>query len=113
MGVVMAWRVWLIHCSFYSFWEPGIVPLLLDDHVAKNLLYFEVMDHIDNGELDTRWLWCRCVQWIEHARSWYDVSPCGIMVVVSPAGEWEVGREVKEALAELKRRGQKREVCDP
>ena len=77
MGVVMAWRVWLILCSFYSFWEPGIVPLLLDDHVAKNLLYFEVMDHIDNGELDTRWLWCRCVQWIEHARSWYDVSPCG------------------------------------
>ena len=32
------------------------------------------------------------------------------MVVVSAAGEWEVGREVREELAALKKRGQKKEV---
>ena len=33
-----------------SFWEPEIVPVLLEDHTARNLMYIEVMAHIDNGE---------------------------------------------------------------
>ena len=42
--------VWLTTVHLCSFWEPELVPLLLGDHVAVNMLYIEVMAHVDNGE---------------------------------------------------------------
>ena len=43
--------------SYCSFWSPNIVPLCLDDVVATDMLYIEVLAHIENGEC----VMCGCV----------------------------------------------------
>ena len=57
-----------------SFWSPDNVPLLLDDVVATNMMYIEVMSHIENGKevsvniYDSVYIymgvvcWCVCIQ---------------------------------------------------
>ncbi len=63
-----------IRCFYsYSFWSPTFVPSLLDDKVAKNMLYIEALATVARGTM-------------------------------------EVTRDVRDKLAALKTKGQKKEV---
>ena len=76
--------------SLHSFWDLEMVPRLLEDEAATNILYMEVLDHMSKG-LAT-------------------FSLAGREAVSVSAGEWEVGREVKDRLAELRDQGKEKEV---
>ncbi len=62
-----------IFLALYSFWSATFVPSLLDDKVAKNMLYIEALAAVARGTM-------------------------------------EVARDVRDKLAALKSKGQKKEV---
>ena len=43
-------KLFIVH--FDSFWDSTFVPTLLDDKVAKNMLYIEALHSVAKGHID-------------------------------------------------------------